>query len=552
MTFKHITRYKQVLQVLLKYGFDDFISHSSLRKLLPKIIFHRKIKGKVNTLGYSRYQRIRMVLEELGPTYIKFGQVLANRPDLLPAELINELKKLQDAVPGFSFEDVRNIIEKELNGTLEELFYSFDEKPLASASIAQVHRAVLKTGEQVVIKVQRPDIETIIEEDLKILAELAELAENNFENLARYEPIELVKSLNKSMNRELNFLLEAYNINHFHSLFKENEWVRVPKLYSKFGTRKVICMEYLEGIRVDRTEKLLSYNLDLSLLAEKGLYIYFQQIFRYGFFHADPHPGNVLIQPDGVICLIDFGMVGSMVRKDKDAFKDFIVAIGKGDLRSLTNSILALARGKRLTTREELEYDISILIEEFPPETISEREMGEIVDRLQKIIYKHHLSFSNDFFLLLRTLVILDGISRQLDPKFNTLERIRKHSLRLFEEGLQPKNLIKSALHDISDAWDYISVLPGDIKGIINRLKEGKVKLDFIGLNQLIYMVEVASNRLAAAIILAAMILGSSLVVLSNIPPTYNGIPIIGLIGIIVSGIFGVALLLSIFKKGKY
>ncbi|MBU3661933.1 MAG: hypothetical protein FGM41_01885, partial [Bacteroidetes bacterium] len=163
MTFKHITRYKQVLQVLLKYGFDDFISHSSLRKLLPKIIFHRKLKGKVNTLGFSRYQRIRMVLEELGPTYIKFGQVLANRPDLLPAELIDELKKLQDAVPGFSFEDVRNIIEKEFNGTLEDLFFSFEEKPLASASIAQVHRAVLKTGEQVVVKVQRPDIETIIE-----------------------------------------------------------------------------------------------------------------------------------------------------------------------------------------------------------------------------------------------------------------------------------------------------------------------------------------------------------------------------------------------------
>jgi ubiquinone biosynthesis protein len=347
-------------------------------------------------------------------------------------------------------------------------------------------------------------------------------------------------------------LLEAYNINHFHSLFKENDWVRVPRVYNKYSSRKVICLEYLEGVRVDKTDIHQSRGIDLSLLAEKGLYIYFQQIFRYGFFHADPHPGNVLIQADGTICLIDFGMVGSLVRKDKEAFKDFIISIGKGDLPELTNSIISLSRSKKSISKEELEYDLSILIEEFPPETIAERDMKEIVDRLQKIIYKHQLSFSNDFFLLLRTLVILDGISRQLDPKFNTLERIRKHSLRLFEEGLQPQNLLKTALHDIADAWDFIKVLPGDLKSIINRLKEGKVRLDFLGLNQLIHVLEVASNRLSAAIILAAMILGSSLVVLSKVPPLYNGIPIIGLVGITISCIFGVILLLSIFKKGKY
>lgn len=552
MTFKHLRRYRQVLQVLLKYGFDDILSNSKLRKVMPRFVLHKRIKGKIVTLNYTRYQRMRMVLEELGPTYVKFGQILANRPDILPAELIDELKKLQDAVPGFAFEDVKNIIEKELNGSLENQFLSFNQNPLASASIAQVHSAVLKTGEQVVVKVQRPDIESIIEEDLKILAELAEVAESHFEQLARFEPVELVKSLNKSMTRELNFLLEAYNINHFHHLFKENDWVVVPKVYSKISTRKVICMEYLEGIRVDKTDELRKRGIDLTLLAEKGIYLYFQQIFRYGFFHADPHPGNVLVKDNGVFCLIDFGMVGSMVRKDKEAFREFIIAIAKGDLTALTESIIALTKGKRVGSREELEYDIGLLIEEFPPETIDEREMGEIVDRLQQIIYKHKLSFSNDFFLLLRTLVILDGISRQLDPKFNTLERIRKHSMRLFEEGLQPKNLIKSALHDINDAWQFIKVLPTDIRGIINRVKEGKVKMDFLGLNQLIHTLEVASNRLAAAIILAAMILGSSLVVLSRIPPKYNGIPVIGVIGIVISGIFGMMLLYSIFKKGKY
>lgn len=552
MTFKHLRRYKQVLQVLMKHGLDDMLAHSSLQKLLPKIRFHRKIKGEISKVSYSRYERIRMALEELGPTYVKFGQILANRPDILPEELINELKKLQDAVPGFAFSDVKEIIENDLNGSLENLFLSFNEKPIASASIAQVHRAVLHTGEEVVVKVQRPDIEEIIEEDLRILADLAEIAEHNFPQIARFEPIELVKSLNKSMSRELNFLLEAYNINHFQHLFKTDSLVYVPKVYSKFSTRRVICMEYIQGVKVDQVQQLREMNVDLHGLAEKGLYLYFQQIFKFGFFHADPHPGNVLVLQDHRICLIDFGMVGVMNRKDKEAFKDFIIGIAKGDLRNLTEAIESLTKGKRISSKEELEYDMAILIEEFPPETIDERNMSEIVDRLQKIIYKHKLSFSNDFFLLLRTLVILDGISRQLDPKFNTLERIRSHSMRLFEEGFEPKNLVKAALHEIVEIWDFVKVLPKDFKSIINRIKDGKVKLEFLGLNQLMHTLDVVSNRIAAAIILASMILGSSLVVLSHIPPLWNGIPIIGLVGIIISGVLASFMLITIFRNGKF
>jgi len=552
MTFKHLKRYKQVLQVLMKYGLDDMFAHSSLHKMLPKLRFYRKIKGEISKVTHTRFQRIRMALEELGPTYIKFGQILANRPDILPAELIVELKKLQDSVPIFSFEEVKKIIETDLNGSIEQLFSQFSVQPLASASIAQVHRATLPSGEEVVIKVQRPDIEEIIEEDLKILAELAEIAEQNFPQIARFEPIELVKSLNKSMNRELNFLLEAYNINHFQHLFKAEPKIYVPKVFSKFSTRRVICLEYMEGTKIDNIPALIAQKEDLNELAEKGLFIYFQQIFRFGFFHADPHPGNVFVLKDGRICLIDFGMVGTMNRKDKEAFKEFIVAIAKGNLRQLTDAIEALTKTHRVQNKEELEYDISILIEEFPPETIDERHMGEIVERLQKIIYKHKLSFSNDFFLLLRTLVILDGIGRQLDPNFNTLERIRKHSMRLFEEGLEPKNLIKTALHEIVDIWDFIRVLPKDFKGIIQRLKDGKVKLEFIGLNQLMHSLDVISNRISAAIILAAMILGSSLVVLSHIPPLWHGIPIIGLIGISISGFFGFLMLVSIYRGGKF
>lgn len=552
MKFKNLRRYRQVIRVFIKYGFDDLLAHSRFRRFLPRLSLHRQLQGEISKHTFTRYERVRMAIEELGPTFIKFGQILSNRPDLLPIELINELEKLQDAVPSFATEDVKIIIEKDLGAPVTELFASFSDQPVASASIAQVHEAILKTGERVVVKVQRPDIAAVIDTDLQILAELAEIAEHNFPNLARLEPVEVVKALTKSMNRELNFLLETNNIIRFQAIFKNEPLLYIPKVYTRLSTRRVITMEYVTGIKINQVGKLKEQGVNLHELAKQGLFLYFEQIFKHGFFHADPHPGNVLIMADGKICLIDFGMMGTLNRQDKDAFHDFIVAITKGNFNKLVNSIERLTKHKTVASKEELEYDINILLDEFPPYTIDERNMSEVVDRLQFIIYKHKLSFPNDFFLLLRTLVILDGISRILDPDFNTLEYIRRQSLRLFEESLKPKNLVALTLSSLLDVWDYLRVLPGDIKKIIERIKEGKIEIEITGLKPVLHTLDVISNRIAAAVILAAMIIGSSLVLLSHIPPYWKNIPILGLIGIIFSGIFGVILILSIFKKGKY
>ncbi len=548
MKFKNLRRYRQVIHVLMKYGFDDVLAHSRFRRFIP----HRQLQGELSKFSYTRYERMRMAIEELGPTFIKFGQILSNQPDLLPIELINELEKLQDAVPSFATQNVKTIIESDLGASVEKLFASFSEQPIASASIAQVHEARLKTGEHVVVKVQRPDIASVIDTDLEILAELAEIAEHNFSNLARLEPVEIVKALSKSMNRELNFLLETNNIIRFQEIFKDEPLVYTPIVYTKFSTRRVITMEYVSGIKINQVQKLRDNGINLHELAKKGLFLYFEQIFKHGFFHADPHPGNVLIMPDGKICLIDFGMMGTLNRQDKDAFKDLIVAITKGNFSKLVNAIERLTKHKKVANKEELEYDINILLDEFPPYTIDERNMKEVVDRLQYIIYKHRLSFPNDFFLLLRTLVILDGISNILDPEFNTLKYIRHQSLRLFEESIRPKNLMMLTLNSLLDIWDYLRVMPSDFKKIIERIKEGKIQIEITGLKPVLHTLDIISNRLAAAIILAAMIIGSSLIVLSHIPPYWNNIPIIGLIGIIFSGVFGIILILSIFRKGKY
>lgn len=552
MKIKRISRYKQVLKVLFKYGLDDIIDHTTLRNIVPGLMLRKKMQGTISKQTYTRSERIRKALEELGPTYIKFGQILSNRVDLLPQELIEELEKLQDAVPGFEFADVRRIIETDLHDKIENLFAWFNETPLASASMAQVHEARLHGGQKVVVKVQRPDIADIIETDLDILSDLAELAENNFNKIQRFEPVELVKSLKKSMNRELNFLLEANNMIRFSMMFQDYDGVYIPKVYNHLSSRRVLCMEFINGIKVNNVDDLKKHAYDLKEIAEKGLYIYFEQIFKHGFFHADPHPGNVLITHGERIALIDFGMVGILTKHDKNAFRDFMIAITRGNFKLLVQSIENLTKRKRIANKEELEYDLRIMLDEFPPHTIDQRNISEIVDRLQGIIYKHQLNFPNDFFLLLRTLVILDGISRILDPNFNTLEKIRKHSLRLFDESLSPLNMLKSAFDFVIDTYDYIRVLPGDFKRIIEKIKEGKVKFEIVGLAPLLHTLDVVSNRLAAAIILASMIIGSSLVVLSHIPPLWYGIPVIGLIGIIFSVIFALILLVSIFKRGKY
>ena len=451
MNFKHLKRYRHVLKVLISYGLDDVMGDSAIRKIIPRFLAHRKLKGEFAKQNYSKYERIRMAIEDLGPTYIKFGQILSNRADLIPKELIEQFEMLQDAVIGFSFEEVRQIIEQDLGDKIENSFASFDTKPLASASIAQVHRATLHTGEDVVIKVQRPDIADIIEIDLQILSELAEIAENNFPQIARYEPIALIKSLKRSMNRELNFLLEANNIIKFGQLFKDDHTVYIPKVYTKFSTRRVLCMEFIDGIKINNTNAILAQGADLNQLAQVGMHLYFLQIFKHGLFHADPHPGNVLLMKDNRFGLIDFGMVGQLSRKDKHAFTDFIVAITRGNFHDLVAAIEKLTQGKRIQNKEELEYDLGILLDEFPPHTIDERNMAEVVNRLQEIIYKYHLSFPNDFFLLLRTLVILDGISRILDPQFNTLKHIRENALALYRESLEPKQILKSTLEFIVD-----------------------------------------------------------------------------------------------------
>ena len=327
-TFQNINRSRHIIQILIKHGFEDFVYHSPLSRFIP----HRKkiiLDVEKQPSSLTRWERMRMAVEELGPTFIKLAQVLSNRPDILPEALITEFEKLQNRVPPFEYHEAKRIIERELGKPVDEIFDNFIEIPLASASIGQVHRARLKNGEEVVVKVQRPHVREIIDQDLSILTEIARTGEKFFNRYGITNMMDVVKTFERTMHKELDYTHEARNIERFRAFYKDRGDFYVPRAYRDYTTERVMVIEFASGCKITDIRQLQMWGHDPKELAGKGLDIYLSQIFEHGYFHADPHPGNVLVRKDGVICLIDFGMVGKLNQRDKFAFANIFVSHGQ-------------------------------------------------------------------------------------------------------------------------------------------------------------------------------------------------------------------------------
>src|ERR1051326_115929 len=307
----YLKRYNQIIRVLLKYGFEDLVSYLEdkkrfgfVKKLIPKSTYE-------HALHLTKWEKMRLVCEELGPTFVKFGQIMSNRPDILPEALIRELEKLQDSVPPISGSSAKQVVKEELKKNPDDLFLMFEEKAFASASMAQVHRATLKTGQKIVLKIQRPGIKEIIESDIKVMLYVAEIFSKRIPSLKSFDPIGLVRNFERSVMEELDFIHESINIQRFHNNFQEDESEREiihsPKVFSEYTTSKVLTMEFIDGIKISDHQKLLQHGLDKNIIAKRLAISYLKQVFEYGFFHADPHPGNLFVLPNNVICYLDYG-----------------------------------------------------------------------------------------------------------------------------------------------------------------------------------------------------------------------------------------------------
>ena len=548
-----IARYQAVLKVLMKYGFEEIVASPPFSNLIPRWKAILPTRDGKTVMEASRYERIRLAMEELGPTYIKFGQVLSNRDDVLPPDFLAELARLQDNIDPLEQEVIVEIIKEEYGKTPDEIFKYFEYEPLASASIAQVHRAELYTGQVVVLKIQRPDIKNKILADIRILHDIAGIISKRYPEAANMQPAELIKSFETSIMQELDFTKEANNIRRFSKNFKDNEEIYVPEVFRKYCTDRILCIEYVKGIKASDTDELLANNMDLKEISYKGTDLYFKQMFDHGFFHADPHPGNLFILRNGKICFLDYGMMGNLMPKERQQLGDVLIYIYTKNIRKLSYTIQQLTFNPQLKDPRGFERDLFEMIEEYDGVSFGEFRLSEIIQRFRVILFTHNIPLPPNFYLLLRSMVIIEGVGFQLNPDFDITKNLQPYAQELIIRKYNPVRIMKEMLWSLESFSVMASGFPQDFREIVKKIKKGKLHIEFEhhGLQPLYKTLDTVSNRVSYAIVVAALIMGSALIVLAGIPPFVFNIPVIGLIGFIISGLMALWLIISIIRHGK-
>ncbi|HRK28979.1 MAG TPA: AarF/ABC1/UbiB kinase family protein [Chitinophagales bacterium] len=556
-TFKNIRRVREIIRVLVKYGFEDVVANTVLINFVPKKQQLKWVREERPIFDFSRWERIRMVCEELGATFIKLAQVLSNRPDVLPEDLIIELQKLQNEVPPFDFTKAKEIIEQELGKPLHEVFEYFNDKPIGSASIGQVHRARLKTGEEVVVKVQRPEVADLIDTDLNIIKVVVARGEKFFERNGVINLLDVVEAFERSMQKELDYTNEARNIQMFRATFKKHKKFFAPAAYREYSTKKILVLEFVKGCKITDVAQLRAWNLDPAKIAEIGIDIYLTQIFEYGIFHADPHPGNVLVREDGVICLIDFGMVGKLMKKDKMAFAGIFIGMAQQNPKMTADSLRALAIDDNITDMRALEYDLGELIEDFATLDVSESNMAEFSDRLQRVIYHHRIRLPGGVFIILRALAILEGIGKLIHPNFNTAKFIEPYGQKLLLEKYSPLNLGTEAFSLTAKLLSFLNTFPTEVNDVLMRTRKGKllIQVEHRGYEQALNRLDRTINRLILTLIIVALLISSSisLTILAgsdiSFMITQSGIPYFSFMGFVFAAVLGIVLMYAVLRS---
>ena len=552
-TYRYLNRYRQILRVLFKYGFGDLLDTLKIEQYLEvgrRMIFWKQRK-QIERLTTAR--RVRLAIEELGPTFVKLGQILSTRPDLIPLEYVQELSKLQDQVPSFPYEDVREIFKSETGKFPEEIFLRFEKTPLAAASIGQVHRAQLKGGEEVVVKVQRPRIRRTIEVDLEILLHLAGLMERNLEELEPHRPTRIVEEFARSLEKEVRYTVEASHIDRFARQFADDETIYVPRVFREITTERILTMEYIGGIKASEVDGLRREGYDLREIAAHGARLIMKQVFIHGFFHADPHPGNIYILPNHVICYLDFGMMGRITRQEREDFTDLLTQIFLRNERKIVDAILRLTLYEEEPDRGKLERDVADFIDQHLYRPLGELEVGRLLHQVLEILTRYRLSLRPDLFLMMKALSAVDGLGRALDADFEITKHAEPFVREIQMDRLNPKRIARDMIDSGGEIVRLLKDIPGELRAILKQAREGKVTIQFEhrGLDPVLFTLDRISNRIAFAIVLASLIIGSSLIVLSDLPPKWFEIPIVGLAGFVVAGIMGFWLLVSILRRGR-
>jgi len=552
-TYRHLARYRQILTVLFKYGFGDLLEMLKIDQYIEVGLQMISKKRAERAEKLTRPQRLRMAFEELGPTYIKLGQILSTRPDLIPVEFIDELSKLQDKVPPFPFSDVRTVVESEFGLPPEELFESLDETPLASASIGQVHRAVLKDGENVAVKFQRPGIRRIIEVDLEIMLHLATLAERHIEELSFHRPVKIVREFARTLEKEIDYKIEATNMERAARQFLDTSYVYIPKVYRETTTSRILTTEFIEGIKISEIDKLEAAGLDRKLITTRGAELVLSQVFDHGFFHADPHPGNIFVLPNNVICLLDFGMAGVVDRQTREDFVDLIDSVVHQNEGRAAQALLKLTYWQEQPELRTFEREMADFMGRHLYKPLKDIEFAKLLRDLLELATNFRLQIPPDIFLMMKAISTLESVGRILDPDFDMIANAAPFVQRVKLDRFRPQRIAGDVIDLASKLLQFLQQFPKDLLDLADLIRRQKIRLqlEHRGLETMLATHDQISNRLAFSIIIAALIIGSALIVISEIPPLIFGISLIGIILFSAAAIMGIWLLVAILRKGR-
>jgi ubiquinone biosynthesis protein len=536
--------------VLLFYGFGDLLQRMGVLSYLNwgKRAFSRH-KADPATQDLTTAARIRLALQDLGPTFVKFGQVLSTRPDLLPAELITELTLLQDRVPAFPGEEAVQLVEKELGHPVTTAYARFDVEPLAAGSLAQVHRAQHHNGLELAIKIRRPNITAEVERDLSLLLELAQLLERQIPESRVFDPVGLVNHFSRTIRRELNFRREGRTCQEFAKLFHGDSRLHVPVVYEDLSTDAVLSMQYIEGVKANDVEGLRTLGIDPALIAQHGARVFMRQAFELGIFHGDPHPGNLRVQPNGKLVMLDYGMIGYLDEAKRDQLVDLFLAIAKHDVDRAVALVLEIGAPTQAIDRSLLRADVQDFIETYYGVPLEQLQVGRMLNDFVSILANFGLRCPADLMLLIRAIVTLEGVGRTLDPRFNLAAELAPYIEEMVRKRYSPQRIAQRAMEDLRVLFQAAHELPLNLSATLRKVSQDdlNINLEHHGLDRLITEFDRSSNRIVVGLVVSALVVAAALVIrTASFGSDWIGIPIF-----ILSGLLGVWLVWGVLRSGR-
>jgi len=542
---KSVGRFRQIMVVLAKYGFDEALS----RAHLP---FHARagVRGSL-ARRETGPARLRLALEELGPTFIKLGQLLSTRSYLLPPDYAAELAKLQDQANPCPFEELEGVVRGELGENADALLAGLDRVPLASASIAQVHLATLPGGERVCVKIQRPSVRATLALDTMILTDLAGLLEVHVPEARQYDPVGIVREFERTSRREVDFTVEASSMAAFARNFAGDPAIRIPRVFRQYSTARVLTAEWIDGIKISDIDRLREAGLDLRAIARAGAQAVLKQVFEHGLFHADPHPGNLFVTCDGRIAPVDFGIVGRLTRQEISDLAELLVGIIEADGESLIAVMNSLKMLPDDVDRRDVAEEVMLLGEKYATRTLGELNMKDLFAELIGFTRRYRVRMRTEFLLLGKALSIYEEVGRVLDPEFSMMEAARPYVGKLMRRRHLLSMLLGARGRRVAEAMAKLSSIPSDLARVLALARDGKLKIEFehVGLEGLTAEIEKASNRVSFSFIVAALVVASSMMLVLG--PDALVYRLFGVGGFGIAALIGFWLLINIIRSGR-